>query len=352
MKTEQARALNATPATFVAILFFAVPVNAGTMIFADGYITVDEDNLAATSNHSAVIEDIEPVHVFENWSLQGKLEHPAGTVVGFCNDSGVAGITTQLECTAHKMYTDCTAAFGAQRGRTNSQIFISENSTNNINTTKRLATRHLECSASCFADKTNTEIFPLDGASSHIPHTIDRLDYTLTRTRVFDRERFVMDEWTVTSSGGNNWATAPSSSSDRFRDAVAAQFGHDLPGSHLVIQEPVHERNSRWIPLPEIRIVDTSLPAGRRGSGEVVAVRAEIFKDQHVEDLQVVHASSPVDEIWIGDLLRERLSLKFSSPRQHPTVAFLVFRIGQQIEVVSSRSVLPGCCGCIGEPCP
>lgn len=200
----------------------------------------------------------------------------------------------------------------------------------------------------CFAGETATTILPLDAAAREVgqdPSAASPLPYPLTRVRRNDKGRFVMDEWAVILPESDSRQTRGlGSSSAAFRDAVDAHLGAPPSGASLVIQEPVHPLNSRWIPLPEIEISDTSLAAARRGGGEIVAVRAEAFGGRRLEDLQVLYASGPVDEAWLRRHLERRVSLRFASDQQHPTVVFLVLRIGEQLEALSALPVLVQCC--------
>lgn len=260
-----------------------------------------------------------------------------------CNRFGVAGLGNVYLCSNSYSKT-CPSVEGQYYAVSEAEIGFSVASR-----TAGPVFANCPPTGGCISSSMATSILPLSAASAYLEDVpqkgSNRLAYTLSRTKLHGDRKFLMDEWTVT---GDNWANASRGSSDDFSDVVDAQLGDRLSASFLVIQQPVHERNDRWIPLPEIHLTETTLASDRAGSGEIVAVRAEIFENPRIEELQLLYASMPVDETWLRELLKQRITLQFATPKEHPTVAFLVLQIGEQLEVVSTRSVLPKCCPCEG----
>ncbi len=265
-----------------------------------------------------------------------------------CNRYGIAGLGNIYTC-SNSYFQACPLAEGQWYAVSEVEIGFSLGR-------RTIGPVFANCptTGSCLPLQMATSILPLSAKAIYLEEVSykseNRLAYTLSRTKLRDGEKFLMDDWAVTSAAGENWATGPRSSVDAFHRAVGAQLGHRFSGPFLVIQEPVHERNGRWVPRPEIYLSKVGLASNRRGTGEVVAVRAELF-DRRVEDLQILYASSPVDGVWLKELLKQRIGLRFSTPREHPTVAFLVLRLGEELEQITSLAVLPKCCPCEPPPC-
>ena len=130
--------------------------------------------------------------------------------------------------------------------------------------------------------------------------------------------------------------------------------GYFRPGRSilLVVDEPVHPRNDRWIepPLPRLRPGSVQ---GETGDEALAVVRADFGEDRSLIDFQVLYSDRPLT----GDersFLAANLGLEYLSEKPHRAVLFAVLRLdGGTVTIQRSRTVRPRCC-CVpspGNPC-
>lgn len=163
--------------------------------------------------------------------------------------------------------------------------------------------------------------------------------FPLSRSETRGRESFLVEEWAVIHGG-----VVAKTSNPTFAQALAEQGAMPPVGSHLVIQEPMHAHNSREIAIPELRILSTGLRPNERRTGQVVAARVEISPTEHVDRVEILFTSEPMDEAPLSDLLSHRVGVAFASEKHHRTVVFVIFRLTDRLEVLGTDTVLPQCC--------
>jgi hypothetical protein len=160
-------------------------------------------------------------------------------------------------------------------------------------------------------------------------------------------QSFVMDEWAIVNNG-----LVKASSNPAFGLAVAEQ-GAVPAGLSLVVQEPVHNMNSRHVPKPEVRILSTRLARSDRGRGEIVVARLEFASATDVDRTEILYTSKPVEKAGLAALERlvsRRVGLVFESDKEHRTAVYVVFRLTDRLELLSTHTAFPKCC-CGGEFC-
>lgn len=168
----------------------------------------------------------------------------------------------------------------------------------------------------------------------------ESLRYPLSRVESRGDETFIMDEWSVVSKGEVVLASSP-----EFAVAVAEQAVAWPQDAALVVQEPVHAANDRWIPKPMVRIQGgIGLPPENRGDGQLVLARLEFSPENVVDRWEVLYTSGSADVNEIGELLKGKLGLVFSSEKTHRTAAYVVFRLTDRLEVLDTLTALPQCC--------
>ncbi len=111
----------------------------------------------------------------------------------------------------------------------------------------------------------------------------------------------------------------------------------------LVVNEPVHPPNDRWIepPLPLLRPGSVQ---GAIGGEALVVVRADFAEDRSLIDLQVLYSDRPLtrDE---RKFVEASLGLEYLSEKRHRAVLFAVLRLdGGAVTIQRSRTVRPQCC--------
>lgn len=165
------------------------------------------------------------------------------------------------------------------------------------------------------------------------------VDFALSRSEKRDGESFVLDEWAVVQDGQVRVSSNPAF-------AAAATDQHALPalGSFLMIQEPIHEMNSRYVPKPEVRISEKALAPAERGEGEIVAARLELSPAGVVDRAEIVYTSQPLETSRLEKLISQRVGLTFVTGKGHRTAVYVVFRLTDHLEVLRTYTVLPKCC--------
>ncbi len=179
--------------------------------------------------------------------------------------------------------------------------------------------------------------------------------YSLRRRDSQEHVRFLLDDWAVVSylpaPGGAPIVDLLASSSPTFAAAAleSVRSGGSLasPQRLLVVEAPVHPRNSRYIPTPSIRLLKaahaTELP-----SGELV-VRADFAQSGRLTELKLLQ-STLRDAAPALQELRRRLRVAYKTAKRHRVIAFLVVTTGDDLSLLSSQPVLPQCCCGTDEP--
>lgn len=189
---------------------------------------------------------------------------------------------------------------------------------------------------------TQTSIVPLSQERDQelVELVREPLRFPLGRVESRGDEMFIMDEWSVVSEGDVVLASSP-----EFGAAVGEQWASSAEQEALVVQEPVHRMNDRWIPKPMVRIQGgMGLPPEYRGDGELVLARFELSPRRVMDHWEVLYTSGPVDVAGVEELLKGRLGLVFSSDKTHRAAAYVVLRLTDRLEIVDTLTVLPQCC--------
>jgi hypothetical protein len=171
------------------------------------------------------------------------------------------------------------------------------------------------------------------------------INFALSRAENRGEESFILDEWAIVQD-----SRVRASSNPAFALAVTNQRAVPALGSFLTIQEPVHAMNSRHVPKPEVRISSTGLAPSERGGGEVVAARLEFSPTRVLDRFEIVYTSEPMDESRLEKLVSRRVGLVFASEKGHRTAVYVVFRLTNRFELMSTFTALPKCC-CGGVRC-
>jgi len=171
------------------------------------------------------------------------------------------------------------------------------------------------------------------------------IDFALSRSEKRGKESFVLDEWAVVQDGQVRVSSSPA-----FASAAIDQHAVPALGSFLMIQEPIHEMNSRYVPKPEVRISEKALASSERGTREIVAARLEIAPAGVVDRVEIVYTSEPLDAGRLEKLISQRVSLTFTTGKGHRTAVYVVFRLTDHLEILHTYTVLPKCC-CGGVRC-
>ncbi len=179
--------------------------------------------------------------------------------------------------------------------------------------------------------------------------------YVLRRKDDQDHVRFLLDDWAVVAylpaPGGAPIVDLLGSSSPTFAadalETVRSGRAFSSPETLLVVEAPVHPRNSRYIPAPTIRLL-AAKRASKLPAGEVV-VRADFAKSGGLMDLKLLQSSLP-DSRGVLDELQDRLQVGFQTEKHHRVIAFLVIETGDDMKLLASEPVLPQCCCGIEEP--
>jgi hypothetical protein len=120
-----------------------------------------------------------------------------------------------------------------------------------------------------------------------------------------------------------------------------------------VVQEPVHDLNSRHVPKPEVRVSRSRLPRSERGRGEIVAARLEFSSSTEVDRVAILYTSEPVEKAGLAaleQLVSRRVGLIFESEKEHRTAVYVVFRLTDRLELLATHTAFPKCC-CGGSFC-
>lgn len=126
------------------------------------------------------------------------------------------------------------------------------------------------------------------------------------------------------------------------RGSLASYF---RPGRSvmLVIAAPVHVHNKRWVPTPIARLAKTAMSRAAEPGSAVV--RLDFGENRSLIDFEVLYSDrllSPDER----DFIRENLRLEYASEKPHRAVLFAVVSLGETVELLRGRVVLPQCCGC------
>lgn len=195
--------------------------------------------------------------------------------------------------------------------------------------------------------QTSTAMIPLSADSVSGGRLAgNAIDFHLARAEKRGDETVVLDEWVTVQDG-----RVLESSNPAFAGALIAQDAAPAPGTFLVVQEPIHVMNRRHVWKPEVRILSTGLAPSERGSGQIIAARLELSAEEVVDRVQILYTSEPLDESELERLVSHRLGLVFSSEKRHRTAVYVVFRLSDRFEVLSTHAALPQCC-CGGSFCP
>lgn len=171
------------------------------------------------------------------------------------------------------------------------------------------------------------------------------VNFALSRGANRGAESIILDEWAVVRGG-----RITASSNPAFALAVKDQRAESAQGSFLIIQEPIHEMNSRHVPKPEVRFSRTGLVPAERGTGGIAAARLELSPAGAVERAEIVYTSKLMDTSRLERLVSRRVGLEFASEKGHRTVVYVVFRLTDRFEPLSTLTILPPCC-CGGAYC-
>jgi hypothetical protein len=140
------------------------------------------------------------------------------------------------------------------------------------------------------------------------------------------------------------------SSAPAFGQAVSEQRPLPAAGLFLVIQEPVHDMNSRSVPKPEVKVSSTTLARAERGKGGIVAARLELSATGSVEKVAILYTSRTMDEKALEKLVGQRVGVKFETEKGHRTAVYVTFRLTHRFELLGTAVAFPKCC-CSGVWC-
>jgi hypothetical protein len=164
------------------------------------------------------------------------------------------------------------------------------------------------------------------------------ITFPLSRAAKRGEQSFVLDEWAIVERG-----LVKASSNPAFGLAVTQQ-GELSGGPRLMIQEPVHDMNSRHVEKPQVRILSKRLARSEKGRGEIVAARLELSSATDVDRVEIVYTSEPMDKGRLEKMVSRRVNLAFASEKEHRTAAYVVFRLTDRFELLGSYTAFPKCC--------
>jgi hypothetical protein len=197
------------------------------------------------------------------------------------------------------------------------------------------------------ADRTATVALSLEDTALGQKLDPAPVAFSLARAENRGAEIFILDEWAIVQDGG-----VKSSSDSAFAWAVTDQDAAPALGPVLLIQEPIHEMNSRHVPKPEVRIASTRLAPSERGEGEIVAARLEFSSANLVDRVEILYSSAPrpMEKSRLENLVSRRVGLVFASEKAHRTAVYVVFRLTHRFELLGTFTAFPKCC-CGGQFC-
>jgi len=195
-----------------------------------------------------------------------------------------------------------------------------------------------ECGSS--VTQTSTTFLQLGGVDAGGRDlTAPSVEYPLSRSESRGSESFVMEEFAVVADG-----EVISASEADFSRAVLDQNAVRGGIPVLVVQEPNHVRNSRYIPKPSVRLLGDRVPTSQRSDGGIVAARIEFSAQAEVDEVEVIYSSQKLDREAVARLLSRRVGLAFVGDKGHRTEAYVVFRVTNRLELLGAITVLPQCC--------
>jgi hypothetical protein len=109
----------------------------------------------------------------------------------------------------------------------------------------------------------------------------------------------------------------------------------------LVVHEPEHAHDERWIPEPELRLEPPALPVA--GGDGLAVVRADFGEDRSLISFEVLDADRPLTQEE-RDAIRDGLDLAYASDAPHRVVVYAVVHLGYAMTLVDALTVLPRCC--------
>lgn len=188
--------------------------------------------------------------------------------------------------------------------------------------------------------------------------------YPLLRHERRDGFRYRMEEWAVlgveVGNGREVDVEVRAASSSAYGSFQSRVLGRSLPvaaaGSAgrsaaarlrlgrsvvLLVNEPEHAHDERWIPAPELRWTPPALPVA--GADGLAVVRADYAEDRSLIDFAVLDADRPLSQEE-REAIRDGLDLAYASDAPHRVVVYAVVRLGSAMALVDALTVLPRCC--------
>ncbi len=215
-----------------------------------------------------------------------------------------------------------------------------------------------QCSSQCNAGGSAGTAFVLP-IRGQIPQSLLDLpqiasEFSLGRVDTQGQITYLMDEWTLASSDGltGNFGESTDTSSLDLAAWLAAQNSASLSlatattqaqdWTALVVMAPPHPNVQRSIPLPEAGLHRTWL-SGANEPG-LLAVRLDYSEDRTPLAFEVLHQEGAVGQREVN-FVRNNLFLRYKSSKKHRTILYAVIRFDGEVEIESSVTLLPQCCG-------
>jgi hypothetical protein len=170
---------------------------------------------------------------------------------------------------------------------------------------------------------------------------------------------YLMGEWALVSvpgasGGGAAGAEVQGATVEDFgagvvaglSDTLSARLTASASGKReaLVVAVPLHEPNSRRIPLPALQLeagaAPISVPTAHRGRALLLA---DFGEDHTLQKLSVLHSTAFVSRELALHFERS-LKLTPQTAEPHRVVAFVLVDVGAKLEIVSQLMYLPRCC--------
>ena len=179
--------------------------------------------------------------------------------------------------------------------------------------------------------------------------------YPLSRRDVQGHVKYLLDDWAVLSASpsarGGQVVETLNASSEGFAKAVAARLRVGLPASStgpvLVVEAPVHPKNARWIPTPEVALRGGAFAGG--SAFQELAVRADFDASGTLVEVDPIYPVTGVPEALLADL-RSHLTMVYQGDKRHRAISFMVLDLGDRVKIRSSVTILPQCCCGTDEP--
>jgi hypothetical protein len=209
-------------------------------------------------------------------------------------------------------------------------------------------------------------VLPIRGREPALAEHADLLaaSFLLDRTERQGGVNYLMEEWAVLTGHADGSAPTGAAASSAELAAIliprvsaahtaalrGPASGTGDPWQALVVMAPPHPKNHRWIPTPRPRLRVSSVEQAA-GWGTLV-VRADFSEDRQLQRFDVLVQEGAIGPAEVA-LLRESLYLEFQGEERHRVVLFAVVRVGAEVTIESSATVLPLCCpGDDGPPFP